>query len=54
MLFRDLQGNLIEIKKTSFLNDKDYNNFIINKLFKKKKKESESVLDYLTQAILSK
>ena len=30
MLFRDLQGNLIEIKKTSFLNDKDYNVIVIS------------------------
>lgn len=54
MLFRDLEGSLIEIKKTSFLTDKEYNNFIIKKLLKKNKKESESVLDYLTEAILSK
>ena len=54
MLFRDLEGNLIEIKKSLFLNDKDYNNFIIKNLFKKNKKEQENVLENLTKIVLSK
>ena len=51
MWFRDLKGELVEIKRNSFNNDKVYFNYIKSKIFDYKPPKESNVLQSIADII---